>query len=213
MLPLLQGRDLVQIFTFRPSLPAFRLTPRQAPSHLRLGVGSGLPPHRYRASQARTHHYYGVHSGPPSPPITALACALSTDALSMSTGQASPVTAPAPCTIDRPQARITADRVSGFALFCTLTPCMPPNQVRCANVHSGSLWLPFRPTVGQWTPLPFRLFFPRSGLIPPSFRWTGFGGFAGNKKKEPEGSFFFDYRGGLINARQRPAGCRSETDC
>jgi len=80
--PLLQGRDLFNIY-FRPSLPAPGFTPRQATQHLRLGVVRFFAlHHRYRASPGPELHQLLTAHLATYCPITAWACALSTDALS-----------------------------------------------------------------------------------------------------------------------------------
>lgn len=96
-------------------------------------------------------------------------------------GQASPVTAPAPCKITHPQTRSTSDRVSGFALFCTLTAGRPPNQVRFRYVHLASYGFLQTPPLASGA-LANRIVFPSVGVTPPSFRWPGLPASPGKQK-------------------------------
>src|SRR5699024_11533123 len=106
-------------------------------------------------------HYYGFicHLAPTSPwlsPCTTLSVSQTLR------GQASPVTAPAPCKIAHPQSHYATDLVSGFALFCTLTPA----YCRIRFAFAVSILLPmaaFRPHRWPMTPLPFGLSSPWSG--------------------------------------------------
>ena len=99
-------------------------------------------------------------------------------------GQASPVTAPAPCKIGHPQTRPAADRVSGFALFCTLTADRPPNQVRSRYVHLASYGFLQTPPLAR-DALASRIVFLSVGVTPPSLRWPGLPASPG-KQKRPE---------------------------
>lgn len=96
-------------------------------------------------------------------------------------GQASPVTAPAPCKIGHPQTRPAADRVPGFALFCTLTANKPPNQVRFRYVHLASYGFLQTPPLAN-DALASRIVFPSVGVTPPSLRWPGLPASPGKQK-------------------------------
>src|SRR5690554_107637 len=104
-------------------------------------------------------------------------------------GQASPVTAPAPCKIGHPQTRPAADRVSGFALFCTLAASRPPNQVRSRYVHLASYGFLQTPPLAS-SALASRIVFPSVGVTPPSLRWPGLPASPGKQKKAPSGRLF-----------------------
>jgi len=200
---------LFQYLNFRPSLGRSGLQPRQAPQHLPAsGSVPVLPSTPYRAHRPELpsllrrpflatspHHCLGLRL---------------TLTLFHDTGQASPVNSTAPCTIDRPQAVIQLTGVSGFALFCNL-PLYAAESGSLAYVHGASYGFLQTPTLAVDA-------LASSDCLPSRGDSTFFSGrlrSAGKQKKEPEGSFFFDYRSwseSTPHARS-PQGCRSELIC
>jgi len=182
--PLLQGRGPVcQIFTSALHWPASAYASAGPPQHLRLEVVAGFgPPHRYRASPGqKLHHYYGPFHPAPYAIHLPLACALKQLTLFHEYGSGFfPVTAPAPCTIDRSSKANSVQLTEYRALryFARFNPCMPAESgFACAfTFHRIFPMASFRnPTVGLSDALcHFQIVFPRVGCTSNLlFRWTG----------------------------------------
>jgi len=179
--PLLQVRDPVHI-TSALQLPAVRLTPSAGPPHLRPRGRSVLPSTPLPAS--RPDFITKLTAHPHLAPMHCFWLRLEHDALSMEYGGQLPRFTATGSLHDRPvpQARHTADRVSGFALFLHAYPCMPPNQVPLR--YSIGFLCFLRPHVWPVTPLPFDCL-PSVGVNSTFFRWTGCRLRGQNKIKNP----------------------------